>query len=253
MKTNYFENLGVNYLTLEKVNEFAKTVYSLIEDPSHNLIHAIDVTIGSFRIAALYNSEEELNYNVLYTAAMLHDIGLILGRKIHHIDSATIFRNSSIYKFFDEEECLLIIEAIEDHRASMQDDPRSIYGKIISQADRGYSSYHTICRSYKHTKFNHPDCSESKLWEIVHKHLIDKFGEQGTAWKKYFIVDQHFEFFKKYMIYLTKLPDKLFSEVCQKVKPTPLYLTNQILIKQFLDEYFYMTEEEIDNIISISE
>ena len=42
-------------------------------------------------------------------------------------------------KFFKEEQRKIIAEAIVDHRASLEYEARSIYGKIVSSADREIS------------------------------------------------------------------------------------------------------------------
>ncbi len=40
--------------------------------------------------------------------------------------------------FFDDEQRIIIKEAIEDYRATLEYEPRSDYGKIISSADRAF-------------------------------------------------------------------------------------------------------------------
>ena len=43
-------------------------------------------------------------------------------------------------------------EAVEDHRSSLENDPRSIYGKIVSSADRNTSVEVTLKRCYSYNK-----------------------------------------------------------------------------------------------------
>lgn len=70
---------------------------------------------------------------MVYTIASYHDIGHHVNPKIHEIVSAEIMYNDNMLKeFFNDEERKIIKEAIEDHRASSNHEPRNIYGKIVS-------------------------------------------------------------------------------------------------------------------------
>ena len=74
---------------------------------------------------------------MVYTIASYHDIGHHIDSKTHEIISADIMsKDNNLANFFTPEELITIKEAIEDHRASAKDDPRSIYGRIVSSADR---------------------------------------------------------------------------------------------------------------------
>ena len=44
--------------------------------------------------------------------------------------------DNNLRKFFTEEDIAIMAEAVEDHRASLGYEPRSVYGKIVSSADR---------------------------------------------------------------------------------------------------------------------
>ena len=49
--------------------------------------------------------------------------------------------------YFTKEQRKIIGEAVEDHRASLSYEPRSIYGKIISEADRDLDFYRILERT----------------------------------------------------------------------------------------------------------
>ena len=68
---------------------------------------------------------------MVYVIAAFHDIAVHIDRKNHEILSADIFYNDdNMKKFFNSEERLIIKEAIEDNRASLKGEPRSIYGRV---------------------------------------------------------------------------------------------------------------------------
>ena len=79
----------------------------------------------------------DVNQDMVYAIAAFHDIGHHIDRTNHEKVSADIFfKDEEMKKFFTEDERLVIKEAIEDHRSTLEGEPRSIYGKIVSSADR---------------------------------------------------------------------------------------------------------------------
>lgn len=93
---------------------------------------------------------------MVYTIASYHDLGHYIDRKTHEIISAKIFmEDKKIRQWFTDEQIIIIKEAIEDHRASSNHEPRTIYGKIISTADRTIIDIdNTKRRSYSYGKRN---------------------------------------------------------------------------------------------------
>ena len=77
-----------------------------------------------------------LDDNMMYAIASCHDWGKYEDHATHHLIAARNFMNDEGMKnFFNDEERQIIKEAIEDHRSSKEDEPRSVYGKLISSAD----------------------------------------------------------------------------------------------------------------------
>lgn len=75
----------------------------------------------------------DVDFNVLYVAAAYHDIGHHINTKEHEIISARIMYNDlNLRKYLSDKNIEIIKEAIEDHRASSNHIPRSIYGKILA-------------------------------------------------------------------------------------------------------------------------
>lgn len=162
-------------------------------EPAHNIEHIKYVINRSFKFA---NTLENINYNMVYTVAAYHDIGHHIDSKKHEIISGEIMsKDEKLKEFFSEEELKIIKEAIEDHRASAEHEPRSIYGKIVSTADRNNTVEACLRRSYTYGKKLEPNSTDEELFERAHKHLNMKFGENGYA--KFFFKDEEYENFLK--------------------------------------------------------
>lgn len=127
------------------------------------------------------SKEYDVNLDMVYTIASYHDIGHYIDRKKHEIISAEIFMNDeNVKKYFTEEQRNIIKEAIEDHRASSNHKPRSIYGMIISSADRTIMDIdYTIKRTYSYGIKNYPEFSRRR----TNRKNIRTFN--GKIWRKW--------------------------------------------------------------------
>ena len=118
--------------------------------------------------------------DVLKMAAACHDLGLVNGRDNHHLDSGKIIRaNSDLHKWFTPEEIEIIAQAAEDHRASGKSDPRSIYGKIVAEADRVIDIDTIIRRTVQFGHKHYPELSPAEHLERAVSHLKEKYGRGG--------------------------------------------------------------------------
>ncbi len=162
-------------------------------EPAHNIDHIKYVIDRSFKFA---NTIPNINYSMVYTIAAYHDIGHHIDSKKHEIISGEIMSKDKNFKnFFSEEELQIIKEAIEDHRASSDHEPRSIYGKIVSTADRNNTVEACLRRSYTYGKKLEPTLTDDELFEKAYKALNKKFGKNGYA--KFFFKDEEYENFLK--------------------------------------------------------
>ena len=160
-------------------------------DQGHDLEHIKYVINRSIKFA---DTISDINYDIVYTVASYHDIGHHINPKLHEIISAEImYKDDNLKEYFSDEERLIIKEAIEDHRASSDHEPRSIYGKIVSTADRNNTVEACLRRSYTYGKRLEPTATDEELFERAHKHLNLKFGEDGYA--KFFFKDEEYEKF----------------------------------------------------------
>ena len=161
-------------------------------DKGHGIEHIKYVIKRSFEL--INQNDLEVNQDMVYLIAAYHDIGHYINPKEHEKISAVIMmKDDNLKQFFSNEELLIMKEAIEDHRASSDYEPRSIYGKIVSSADRNNTVEQCLERSYYYGKRLEPNASDKELYERAFLHLNKKFGDNGYA--KFYIKDKVYEEF----------------------------------------------------------
>mgnify|MGYP002520809253 FL=1 len=105
-----------------------------LNDKGHGIEHAEYVINRSISIASQI---EKINYDMVYVIAAYHDVAHHIDAKNHETLSAKLLReDEKLKEFFNDEQIKIMSEAVEDHRSSMETEPRSVYGKIVSSADR---------------------------------------------------------------------------------------------------------------------
>lgn len=168
-------------------------------DLGHNLDHIKYVIDRSFELVV--QNDLDVNLDMVYTIAAYHDIGHHIDSKNHEIISADIMsKDKNLKQFFTDEDLIVIKEAIEDHRASSKEDPRSIYGKIVSSADRNNTVEACLRRTYTYGKKLDPNATDEELFLRAHDVLTKKFGVDGYA--KFYFKDSAYE---KFLIELRQL------------------------------------------------
>ena len=145
-------------------------------DKAHNRTHAITVLIKSLRLAQHY----DVSPAMVYTIAAFHDTGLVEGREQHHTASARIIReDKQLKELFTAEEIETMADAVEDHRASSSKPPRTIYGKIVAEADRIFDSTTIMTRTIQYGLSHYPELSKEEHIERAVAHIKEKYGEGG--------------------------------------------------------------------------
>lgn len=145
-------------------------------DEAHNVEHVSRVIEVSLLLAEEYG----VNPIMCYTIAAYHDIGLPLGREEHHLTSAQILREDKALRNWCSEETIRIMaEAIEDHRASAENPPRSIYGAIVAEADRDLRPEVPLRRAIQYGLNKYPNESYEFHRERAFDHLVRKYGPEG--------------------------------------------------------------------------
>lgn len=145
-------------------------------DKAHQEDHARQVIARALDLAAHY----PVNVDIVYAAAACHDLGLAVDRKTHHLESGRIIRAmQELRRWFTADEIETVAQAAEDHRASSDHAPRSIYGRIVAEADRLIDSVTIIRRTVQFGLSHYPELSREEHWERTLEHMHEKYGDQG--------------------------------------------------------------------------
>lgn len=145
-------------------------------DAAHQRNHADEVIERSLALAEHY----VVNNDMVYTIAAYHDTGLCEGRDTHHLVSARIIReDKKLRDWFTEDQIETMAQAAEDHRASSGHEPRSIYGKIVAEADRLISPEKVIRRTIQFTQDHFPDYDKEQQFQRFREHLMEKYSDTG--------------------------------------------------------------------------
>ena len=182
----------INPELMDYINKNIFPVYSN-NDSAHNLDHINYVIRRSIMFATLI---DDINYDMVYTVASYHDIGHYIDAKNHELVSGNILLNDeNLKKFFSEKQIKTMAEAVIDHRASLDHDPRSVYGKIVSSADRNTSVDKVLERTYAYRIKHNEDSDLDYIINDSMKHIVDKFGNGGYATKKMYFEDPEYDKF----------------------------------------------------------
>lgn len=143
---------------------------------SHGLQHVTRVIDSSVKLAERLGA----NVDMAYVIAAYHDLGMEGPRAIHHLTSGKILQaDARLKRWFSPEQIKIMKEAVEDHRASSSRAPRSIYGKIVAEADRDLTPEVVFRRTVEFGLENYPEKSEQEHWERFREHMDSKYGEHG--------------------------------------------------------------------------
>ena len=145
-------------------------------DGAHRRDHVGYVIDESLKLAEHYS----LDRDMVYTAAAYHDTGLAVDRKTHHLESGRILRSDELLKrWFSPEQIEIMAQAVEDHRASSNSEPRSIYGKIVAEADRQIDSLTIIRRTISYGLSHYPELDREGHWQRTLEHIREKYADGG--------------------------------------------------------------------------
>lgn len=145
-------------------------------DKAHQRPHADLVIRQSVELAERLG----VDVDMAYTIAAYHDTGLCEGRDLHHAVSARIIRNDkNLRQWFTEEQIDTMADAAEDHRASASHPPRSIYGRIVAEADRYIEAEDIIRRTIQFGLDHYPTLTREEHYQRMVEHLREKYGRGG--------------------------------------------------------------------------
>ena len=145
-------------------------------DAAHRRDHVEYVIAQSLKLAEHYDVDRDM----VYVIAAYHDTGLAVDRKTHHLESGRIIRSDrSLRQWFNEGQIETMAQAVEDHRASSDHEPRSIYGKIVAEADRQIDPETIIRRTVQYGLSHYPELDREGHWQKMLDHLNEKYAEGG--------------------------------------------------------------------------
>lgn len=143
---------------------------------SHGLRHVTRVIRNSMSLAQVTGAD----INMVYVVAAYHDLGMSGPRAIHHITSGKILlADARLKKWFSPEQLKIMKEAVEDHRASFSRQPRSVYGKIVAEADRDLEPHEIFMRCIQYGLENYPEKDKEGQWERFKHHMDEKYSQNG--------------------------------------------------------------------------
>ena len=145
-------------------------------DRAHNLEHVTRVIRRSLDLVRSTGAD----INMVYTIAAYHDLGMSGHRADHHIRGGKILAaDARLKKWFSAEQINVMKEAVEDHRASASRAPRSIYGKIVAEADRDIDTEVVIRRTVQFGFANYPELDKEGHWRRFKEHMNSKYSKDG--------------------------------------------------------------------------
>ena len=150
-------------------------------DKAHQLDHITTVIRQSADIADMLERQGvNVDRDMVYVIAAYHDLGIVNGRENHHTDSGKILMADPVLPhYFTEEQRITMKEAVEDHRASAKTAPRSIYGRIVAEADRQIDPRTIVLRTIQFGLKNYPELDKAGHFARAEAHLKEKYGDGG--------------------------------------------------------------------------
>lgn len=143
---------------------------------SHGLSHVQRVIANSLELARRTGAD----INMVYAIAAYHDLGMSGPRAIHHITGGKILAaDARLKKWFSPEQITIMKEAVEDHRASASHEPRSIYGKIVAEADRDLDPEVVFRRAVEFGLEREPNKDREWQWQRFDHHMEEKYSIRG--------------------------------------------------------------------------
>lgn len=145
-------------------------------DKAHRRDHVDMVIRQSLQLA----EKLDVDADMVYATAAYHDTGLCEGREHHHEASARIIRaDQHLRRWFTEAQISIIADAAEDHRASSGYEPRTIYGRIVAEADRCIEPMTIIRRTIQFGLDHYPELDREEHFQRMMSHLHEKYGREG--------------------------------------------------------------------------
>ena len=145
-------------------------------DSAHNLEHVTRVIRNALELVRQTGAD----INMVYVIAAYHDLGMSGPRAVHHITGGRILATDArLKRWFSPEQIKIMKEAVEDHRASASHAQRSLYGKIIAEADRDIIPEVVFRRTIDYGLANYPELDREQQWQRFLQHMQEKYSAEG--------------------------------------------------------------------------
>lgn len=206
------------------VGYIEKNIYPLYErnDWAHQLWHIQEVVERSIKLA----KGHRVKLDMVYVIASFHDLGCFISRENHEKISAHFMEQDVfIQKYFTSKEIKIMKEAIIDHRGSLEYVPRSIYGKIISSADRFVTIEGIMRSTHSYSLEFYPEWTWEEMVDRSYQYIQKKYGKNGYA-KSYVKNIEYEQFLRDVQKYLDDYD--LFSN---KLKEIDTFLRKEYSVK----------------------
>ncbi len=150
-------------------------------DKAHSISHFNFVTNNCVEYGKeLILQGEKIDLEIAFVVGALHDIGIAEGREGHAKASGKFVRACKELKtWFSNEQIEIIAQAVEDHSSHLEYEPRSIYGKLVADADRNNSLYLVFSRPVKFVIKNESFRTRQSHIDRVYDFVQNKFGRNG--------------------------------------------------------------------------
>jgi uncharacterized protein len=189
-------------------------------DAAHRRDHADMVISRSVELAERLGARVDMAYVI----AAYHDTGLAVGRDVHHTESKRILlEDSALREWFSAEDIATMADAVEDHRASSKQPPRTLYGRIVAEADRLIVPRTILRRTVQFTLTHHPELDREEGYERLVEHMREKYDYGGylRLWIEESDNAQRLEELRRIIAnkeQLRALYESIYAEEIQRVK-----------------------------------
>ncbi len=145
---------------------------------SHGLLHIHNVIKNMMILADYYN----LDRNMAYAIASFHDVGLSVSRANHEFESGKIlYEDKKLQSIFTDDQMTIMKEAVEDHRGSKKERPRSIYGECVSDSDRDFNIELLAKRQLATSLKNYPSLTSfDEHFERCYQYICRRINSKGV-------------------------------------------------------------------------
>lgn len=171
---------GINRELKEYVEQSILPLYQHF-DQAHGPDHARHVIESSLELLPVARElYGQVDTEMVYAIAAYHDTGLQFGREDHGVTSGQyLLADKALRRWFSQEQLEVMRDAVEDHRASAGRGPRSVYGRIVSEADRDIDPERIVQRCMQYGYAHYPELSLAEQVQRAIDHMKNKYGEAG--------------------------------------------------------------------------